>query len=388
VNLFGRALSLLPAADSTADDELAYAEAVFVAVGPAEAAAAAGEAARRAVERGDRVGELRAGLAMLSDELSLGLGDADILESRARAAIVEFEEAGDAAALAHAWTTIAMAYHYRCKFEAVADAAARAFDYAEHLEDQTQVRVAFVFGVVARRFGPCPVDEALAWLDDHRDLMSVEPVTKGMQGAMQAMLGNFDEARSIHAALRSRFEELGMLSWLATSGQHRWATERLAGDPVAAEREARIGCELLDHMGEKGWLSTSSCQLALALVALGRDEEAEEWAERGRELGTADDAITQITWREAKALVLARRGDVPGAESLLREALGLVEQTDMLDEQGEARLYLADVLVLAGRTAEATDAVEQAVTLFERKGVLVMAERSRARLADLRSMRR
>ena len=385
VNLFGRALSLLPAADSTAELERAYAEAVFVAAGPVDGAAAGRDALRRAELRGDRVGELRAQLAVLAYELSLAGGDVASLDAQARAALVEFEQVGDLAALADAWMAIAKTHHYRCQWEAAADAAAQAFDYAERSQDEALRRVAFVFGVLARRFGPCPVGDALSWLDGHRDLLRVEPLAMGFQGTLEAMLGNFEEARSIHEELRKRYEELGMLAWLAASGQQRWATEMLAGDLVAAEREARAGCEQLEQMGEKGWLSTQACQLALSLVALDRDEEAEEWADRGRELGTADDVITQIAWREAKGLVLARRGQLKQAEAMMRDALARVDQTDMLDEQGDARLYLADVLILSGRTAEAADAVEQAVALYDRKGVLVMAERARARLADLRS---
>ena len=385
VNLFGRALALLPEADSTAELERAYAEAVFVAAGPVDGAAAGRDAVRRAGLRGDRVGELRAQLAVLAYELSLARGDVASLEAQARMALVEFEQVGDLAALADAWMAIAKTHHYRCQWEAAAGAAARAFDYAERSQDQALRRIAFVFGVIARRFGPCPVGDALSWLDGHRDLLRMEPLAMGFQGTLEAMLGNFDEARSIHEELRRRYEELGMLAWLATSGQQRWATELLAGDPVAAEREARAGCEQLEQMGEQGWLSTQACQLALSLIALGRDSEAEEWADRGRELGTVDDAVTQIAWREAKGLVLARRGHLEQAEAMMRDALARVDQTDMLDEQGDARLYLADVLALAGRTAEAADAVEQAAVLFERKGIPVMVERARVRLADLRS---
>ncbi len=388
VNLFGRALALLPSTDSTTELELAYAEAVFVAAGPVEGVSAARDAARRAVERDDRVGELRAQLAVLAFELNLSRGDAASLEARAREALVEFEQAGDLVALADAWMAIARAHHQRCHWDAAADAAARAFDYAERSEHQALRRIAFAFGVVARRFGPCPVSEALSWFDSHRELMRVEPLAMGFRGTLEAMLGNFDEARSIHEELRGRYEALGMLAWIGASGQQRWATEMLAGDLEAAEREARAGCELLEQMGEKGWLSTQSCQLALSLIALGRHDEAEEWADRGRELGSADDAVTQLTWREAKALVLARRGELQPAEAMMRDALASVDRTDMLDEQGDARLYLADVLVLGGRTEEAADAVEQAVDLYDRKGVVVMAERARTRLAELRSTTR
>ena len=46
---------------------------------------------------------------------------------------------------------------------------------------------------------------------------------------------------------------------------------------------------------------------------------------------------------------------------------------------------LAEVLTLAGRTDEAEAALREALALFERKGNLAMAERTSARLRELRA---
>jgi predicted Zn-dependent protease len=60
------------------------------------------------------------------------------------------------------------------------------------------------------------------------------------------------------------------------------------------------------------------------------------------------------------------------------------ERTDMLNDQGGAFVDLAEVLSLAGRLEEAVEALEQAKPRYERKGNVVMAERTRDRLAALR----
>jgi hypothetical protein len=55
----------------------------------------------------------------------------------------------------------------------------------------------------------------------------------------------------------------------------------LAGGPAGAEANGARGCPILEEAGERGWLSTSACFYAQALYALGRLDEAEEWAREG-----------------------------------------------------------------------------------------------------------
>ena len=157
----------------------------------------------------------------------------------------------------------------------------------------------------------------------------------------------------------------------------------LAGDPAAAERESRWGCERLEQMGERAWLSTQAGELAQALCALARFYEAEEWSRKSEELGASDDLVTQMLWRQARAKVFAHRGTLDEAEQLAHAAVALGEQTDAISLRGDSLVDLAEVLELAGKADEAVLALEQALALYERKGNLVMVERTRARLQDL-----
>jgi len=61
------------------------------------------------------------------------------------------------------------------------------------------------------------------------------------------------------------------------------------------------------------------------------------------------------------------------------------EATDFLTVRGRALADLAEVLVLAGRPDEAAEPFERAATTYERKGSLVMASRTRARLVETRA---
>ena len=91
--------------------------------------------------------------------------------------------------------------------------------------------------------------------------------------------------------------------------------------------------------------------------------------------------MTQMLSRQVRAKVLARRGEHAEAERLAREAVAIGEGTDALNWQGDANADLAEVLLLGGKAGEAAAALEQALDRYERKGNLVMARRTRDRLA-------
>jgi tetratricopeptide (TPR) repeat protein len=306
------------------------------------------------------------------------------MERLAREALPVFEQAGDLAGLASAWISIAIGHHHRCQFEAEAEAAALALEYSERCGDEAGRRYAFLLASAARLFGPTPAVEALRWLDDHSDLELSTPWSWNYRGLLIAMLGRYDEAKALFADARARHEELGLRAWVGTSAQSRGRVEMNAGDFAAAERELREGCEILEQLGERGWQSTVACMLAMTLVELGQDDEAERWAERGRELGADDDAITQVLWRMVKGQVLARRGEHAAAEQLARDAAGLADATDHVLARGDTYLALGQVLEHGGKTDEAVAAIEHAVALFRAKGEVPMAGRAASRLADLK----
>jgi tetratricopeptide (TPR) repeat protein len=114
---------------------------------------------------------------------------------------------------------------------------------------------------------------------------------------------------------------------------------------------------------------------------LGRYGEAEHWAQRGRQLGDADDVWTQMLWRQVQALVLANRGAFEEAERLAQEAVALAAGTDGLNDQGHALCDLATVLERAGRIEEAGAVLEEALERYERKHNRAMVGHVQQRLA-------
>ena len=197
------------------------------------------------------------------------------------------------------------------------------------------------------------------------------------------MRGNFDEARKLYRQSRATLEEFGWNLLAALTSIDSGSVEFLAKDPVAAEAELRRDFETLDAMGERNYISTTSAFLGFALLLQARYDEAERFVTFSQETAAPDDVTTQFLWRQFRARLLAQQGAHEEAIALARTAVELTDQTEETESQGNARLDLAHVLAKAGRNDEAATAFREALDRYERKGVVVLAEDVRQRLAAL-----
>lgn len=90
-------------------------------------------------------------------------------------------------------------------------------------------------------------------------------------------------------------------------------------------------------------------------------------------LGGADDVATEVGWRNVRAMLLAQRGQHAEAETLAREAVERATGTEYVRSIAESYLALAEVLRLAKRRDAATDAMKEALRLYEAKGFVLSA---------------
>jgi hypothetical protein len=194
------------------------------------------------------------------------------------------------------------------------------------------------------------------------------------------MQGRFDQARAPVDQGAEVAATLGRLRLAAIWSQFAATVETLAGRPEAAEGRLRRGYRTLERMGETGARSNLAADLAHALVAGARHEEARRFADLSRTLAAREDVYAQVRWRAATARVLAAGGDPGPAARLAREAVELAEGTDMLNLRADALLDLAEVAELGGRAGEAAAAAARGLALYERKGNQVAAAAVRARL--------
>ena len=339
---------------------------------PSAAASLLDEVAERARTEGDTASAALAEALASYHRTHLTEGSADEQERLALAAIPLLEAAGDHDGLCEIWFTLANGvYNIRCRYDQIEHASEEALRHAA-LAGQRRTHLFLL--PMALTLGPRPVDEALARL---AELTSLNVDDGGDGAILLAMRGDLDEARALLDVEVARFDELGLAVGHAAVADF----ERLVGNDEAAAEQLAVYCAYLVEHGHTSLLSTYAPQRGRHLCALGRFDEAERLAEQGRELGHADDPITQSLWRRVMALVLAHRGDPVEAQRLVREALVIAQTTDSPWYQGEALTDLAQVLEAAGRLDEATAAHREALELYERKGIIPLARRTRERLA-------
>ena len=339
------------------------------------------EAAERAAGRGDRVTEL--GLRLDHTTYQVVFEPTEAATERLRtlvdAALPELEAIGNEWGLTMAFMARTLSAELEGAFGEMASAAEHVVELARRTDNNVMINWAMVLLVAAHENGAMPVEECLRWLDEHPEveLRSVLP----RRDPLLAMLGRFDEAHELQAKGADRAAELGLARFHSALAWGRCEVAMLEDDPTRAETAARETCEIAQATGELGNFMWFCSDLAHALLELGRDDEAEQWLERGRETAPSEERGAWMAWLRARAKVLARRGEFEEAERLAREAIALGAETDMLNAHGDALLDLAEVLVLAGKDASVE--LEQALALYERKGNLVMAERTRSRISAL-----
>ena len=331
-------------------------------------------AAERAAAEGDATGEDFARAMAGYHRFNLNECSPDELETLLLRALPLLERKADHAALVYVWEVFAISVNNaRQQWADSAQASRRAL---EHARLAGQQRTGLFWIELALCLGPTPAAEALAQLDE---LLPATPWPFSLftRAWILAMLDRFDEAVPLARESNERLRELDG----RRVGEIRLAEiARMAGDHQAAAGHLQTLCAWLEEREQYGLLTTYVSLLGRELCALGRFDEAEPLARRGRELAT-DDTADGYLWRQVQARVLAHRGAHAEAERSAREALAVIEQSDNLAWQGDAWCELAEVLEAAGRRDDAIDAWREALARYECKGIIPLARRVRDRLA-------
>jgi ATP/maltotriose-dependent transcriptional regulator MalT len=330
--------------------------------------------AQRAATAGERRIELRARIYRAVTMYYLDpLGRLDELRMRAEEGLAPFERAHDDAGLFASLLALGHVHHAGGRHEPKRALSERALACARRLGNETRVKIITRYLIDSRVAGPTPVAETLLWLDEMEREGMEHPGFVVARARGLAMLGQFDEARHILGLSRAELTARGAGVQLAEAVLSQSIIELLSGEISAAETFARESWQLWEQMHNRTWLATAAAQLARALYAVGRLDEAESASETVRELTVSDDVEMQSFWRHLQAKIGARRGDYALAKRLAAEAVALLEPTDALPAKAEASLDQAETTHLCGR--DARPELEQALGFFERKGNVVMVDR-------------
>jgi class 3 adenylate cyclase len=378
INLLERALRLLPDGDR---DAIALYPDLAMAIADGGDLERAEELCRAAEELGDEATALRARLRRIWLELLRGAPMADALAPM-EAAIAEAERLGEERTLAEGLWRLAVLNTWLGDHAKGAQLLRSSLEYGESLGDaRLRAETLWWIGIVLL-WGPTPVDEALA---ECRELARSTDLSQlaltellVVQGALLALTGAFEQGRRLAAEGQRILLELGHKVDYASVAQGAAFIELLAGDAAAAERLLREAHETLEAAGERGYLSTVSALLALALARQERYADAESFVDESRRIGAEDDLMTQIYWRVAKAQVVAARGELAEAARLAAETTALIKDYDNFDGP------IAAVEVAPFLEAKAAkDVLERALAGASAKGNVVTAEKARAMLATL-----
>ncbi len=333
---------------------------------------------------GDRVLESwaelrRAELGFLTDPRATSI---DVLRAQALQAISTFERLDDDGRLAGALTILAVLGWLNGSADEMLQTSERALSLALSADDRRTSTGAASYVGKALYLGTTPcsqgVDRLESLIDElARDRMAQAAVRLEV-AILLSMLERFDEAREHTVFSRGVFEDLGQRRWLAlvssTDGLVAW----FEGDLEEAERRLRTSYLFFRQQHDTANATPAAADLALALCALGRYDEAGTLAEEIAKGAGAYDLEPQAGWRMVKASVLASRGELGEAEGLAREAEELIRPTEFLDLHADTLVHLAEVLQAAGRSGEARAATLEAITRYDLKGDLAGARRARS----------
>jgi len=386
VALFRRALSLLPEGDDTRLPLLPELAEALADRGDLHGAKPlieeAVEVAKAAGDRGTR------SYAVLYRSMLRGQTDPAVTFreglDEAKAALQVFEELKDTAGQGRAWIVIGTRRSGLGHYAEALEANERALTLAtaagdERVEADARALIGFCLF-----YGAEALDAYVSYAES-----LLNPVTRArgvhmLLGRTLAMQGEFERARQVIADRVALQEELGNVFVATWAGATQLgAIEMLAGDPVAAEHQLRRAYAALEDAGAVRFLSTVAAELANALYAQGRFEEACRYTEVSEKISASDDYESQILWRSVRAKAFAREGRLDHGEQLVREAVALSEATDDINLHGDALVALAEVLCLAERPSEAIPVIQQALNLYRQKGNLVSADKARALLGEL-----
>src|SRR5581483_3364300 len=231
--------------------------------------------------------------------------------------------------------------------------------------------------------GNTPASELLAWCDDQLGSGNRSGLLPGLRAAALARLGREEEARAGLVAVRDALRERGGRAELALAFGVSAEEELLLGNHADAAALGATACDLFEQVGQRAALSYAHATVAQAAYALGDLDAAARHAGLAEEAAVLQDAQAQSAWRGVRAKLLASAGDRENAARLAREAVEILERTQLLSRQACAYADLAETLLLVGDAEGARDALEIAIERHGRKENLVATRRARTRLSAL-----
>ncbi|HJR44331.1 MAG TPA: adenylate/guanylate cyclase domain-containing protein [Actinomycetota bacterium] len=337
----------------------------------------------------EAIGDRRlAGRARLQGCVLRGYSGLDGWKEEAEQQVAEllplFEEVGDSLGQARAYHLMAEIHWDGYQIAASVETLMKSLTAARQADSKMDIQRTLGWLAEAAFWGPTPVADALRICKEVEEAGASDLLVQAhrlqSEAGLRAMIGEFDEARSLVAGSKKIQDELGRRLAHAINTQYAGIVELLANDAVAAERNFREGLEAFESMGERAYLATQAALLARSLYLQDRYDEAESFAQLSEEAGEGEEALV-AEWGPTKARVLARRGDLEAAEELALQSVAYAQKGDDVVVSGYCLMGCAEILLLKGDVQGALGWIKQAHEVYEHKGIIVWSEKT-AQLID------
>ncbi|MGH8925400.1 MAG: BTAD domain-containing putative transcriptional regulator [Acidimicrobiia bacterium] len=300
------------------------------------------------------------------------------IRDQAVSAHAHYKAAGEEAGLGQALFVLAEIHLRAGRMEELEAAARRGLTHADRSDNARAQLGARRMMATALEVGPRPVSESIRECDRlaiwrGRENAAVLPIL----ARLLAMVGEFDRARDLIARAEVILMERARARRPLVLVRKRHAeVETQAGDLGAAEHQLRQALQLGLSMDLREEASEVAALLSRVLSQREAFNEAAEMADLSRSQAPSESVTSQALWRSTRALGLAARGHAKEAIPLAQAAAALVPHT-MLNLRADMFLDLGQAFMALGYREEARDAIDTAISSYERKENRVSASQAR-----------
>ena len=282
------------------------------------------------------------------------------------------DAAGDDLGLARYWYLVGQRGLATCRAADLISASRQGLSHAQAAGAPGLAHELARLGLLGLHLGPTPVSEVIEVAERLLDEAGGSPLQAAYVlaalGAARAMEGRTDEGREmVRRTGEIVRDERGRVLAAAFSMRTAFVVRR-AGDFDEEERVLAEGLAELERLGDLVYLGTIALELAVCRYRRADYEGAKALCDVAASTTLPGDTADAIYLAALEAGLLAHEGRVEEGEAAARHGLALSETTDFFQMRGHARAFLAEVLALAGKRAEAASTAAEALAVHDAKG--------------------
>jgi class 3 adenylate cyclase/tetratricopeptide (TPR) repeat protein len=295
-----------------------------------------------------------------------------------------FTAVGDDIGLSHVYLVLANASWFESQARETLDHLVLARRHAVRGGTLNVRSFAMVVGPLTH--GPLMPDEVRTRLDEFFGDSESRFLTQGRlmtEAMLERFEGHFERCVALWEEGDAILAELGLPFLRHVMHQVPAESAFAQGDYDEAVRLYRETYDRLGSIGETGFRSTVSIELAESLFESGHPLEAERLAIEAEGMSSADDLVNFALGRGLRARIMADRGELEAAEALALQAVAYARRSDFPQIHGRTDHALAHVRRVQGRVEESRSLLEQAARTHASRGDTVMTARMRELAVEL-----